>query len=84
MSHTVHDFDHNRMRQVARTRVYGESSGESADGQEATDAVDTRRGTSAAADAHPGAQLNDELEGLFRQWYPYFLPKVRAEVCAAA
>ena len=28
--------------------------------------------------------LNDELEGLFRQWYPYFWPKVRAEVCAAA
>ncbi len=28
--------------------------------------------------------LNDELEGLFREWYPGFRPPVRAEVCAAA
>ena len=28
--------------------------------------------------------LNDELEGLFRQWYPSFRPQVSAEVCAAA
>ncbi len=28
--------------------------------------------------------LNDELEGLFRQWYPDFRPQVGAEFCAAA
>ena len=28
--------------------------------------------------------LNDELEGLFRQWYPCFRPPARDEVCAAA
>ncbi len=28
--------------------------------------------------------LNDELEGLFRQWYPDFRPQVSPEVCAAA
>jgi hypothetical protein len=28
--------------------------------------------------------LNDELEGLFRQWYPNFRPQISAGVCAAA
>ena len=28
--------------------------------------------------------LNDELEGLFQQWYQNFRPGVSAEVCAAA
>ncbi len=28
--------------------------------------------------------LNDELEGLFRQWYPDFRPQASVEGCAAA
>ncbi len=28
--------------------------------------------------------LNDELEGVFRQWYPDFRLQVSAEVCATA
>ena len=60
----------------------GQPGREQADGEEATDALDTSRCPPAAAGRT--RVLNDELATVFRRWYPEFIPAPAESMLAAA